>query len=520
MQPVLHLILALGLLLGSLTSSTPQASPQTGYAAEDLLAIKPELRDQVAANLPAGMTEYDIELEIPDEDPSTEISLSGWQQVTVTNTTSEQLFQLPFRLYANGASIGHNALEIESVTSNGDDLTWELSELDTVAMITLGDVLPVGESVTLEMEFTLHLPVNDPSHYGILNHSTENRTSVMAHWYPVLAGRDPETGWMLKPASVYGDPIFTDAGMYEVTISAPAVQNLITSGVETGREESDGRQQVTYNAMPSRDFVIVMSDVMESTTAEIDGTTVTSWAMPNHGVGRDAVLEWTVNTLEVFNPLLGEYPWLELNAIEAPVYSAAAVELPQMFVMGSSYYTDPDLTSPISYFEFTVAHEAVHMWFYSLVGNNQYDDAFIDEGLTNYLSGSVYFREMYGDEIGDAAFQMFLYRPFERMIESNADVIVDFPTDNFPSASAYSSAVYTKAPHGFRAIHEAMGNEPFFAALSAYIEEFSFHVATPADLEGAFQRETDVDIREIWSHWFEKREGGLDIQGVRPVWIG
>ena len=79
-----------------------------------------------------------------------------------------------------------------------------------------------------------------------------------------------------------------------------------------------------------------------------------------------------------------------------------------MFIMGSSYYTDPDLTSAISYFEFTVAHEAVHMWFYSLVGNNQYDDAFIDEGLTNYLSGDVYFRIMREDgvlwaDLGEAA---------------------------------------------------------------------------------------------------------------------
>ena len=241
--------------------------------------------------------------------------------------------------------------------------------------------------------------------------------------------------------------------------------------------------------------------------------------MPNHGVGGDAALEWTVNTLKAFNPLLGEYPWQQLQVLEADVFAAAAVELPQMFIMGSSYYTDPDLTSAISYFEFTVAHEAVHMWFYSLVGNNQYDDAFIDEGLTNYLSGDVYFREMYGDSVGDAAFQSFLYRPFERLIEANADVIVDFPTDNFPSASAYSSAVYTKAPHGFKAIHEAMGQDDFFAALSAYVEEFSFRVATPADLEAAFEAHTDISIRDIWGHWFERREGGLDIHGAAPIWI-
>jgi len=519
-RPILHLLFALGILLGSYGALQPAATPATNYQADDLLAIKPHLREEIAANLPAGMTEYDISLEIPDGDPSREMVLTGHQRVTVTNTTNEPLTELPFRLYANGASPEHNTLQIDSVHHDQVSLEWELSALDTVATVALDKELAVGERITLEMEFSLILPVNDPSHYGILNYATENRTGVIAHWYPVLAGRDPVEGWMLKPTSVFGDPIFTDVGMYDVTISAPSSHQLITSGVEVERADSGDRQEVTYNAKPSRDFVIVMSDVMESASTTVDGTTITSWALPNHGVGRDAVLEWTANTLQVFNPLLGEYPWQELHAIEADVFNAAAVELPQMFIMGSSHYTDPDLTSPISYFEFTAAHETVHMWFYSLVGSNQYDDAFIDEGLTNYLSGDVYFREMYGDSVGDAAFHMFLYRPFERMVESNADVIVDFPTDNFPSAGAYASAVYTKAPHGFKAVHAAMGSDDFFAALTDYISRFSFRVATPADLEAAFQAQTDVQIREIWSHWFESREGDLDIHGVPPAWIG
>src|SRR5699024_10566258 len=155
--------------------------------------------------------------------------------------------------------------------------------------------------------------------------------------------------------------------------------------------------------------------------------------------------------------------------------------LPQMFIMGTSFYTDSSSNRPISYFEFTVAHEVVHMWFYSIVGNNQYDAAFIDEGLTNYLSGDIYFRHQYGEPVGDAAHQTFLYRPFQRMIEGNADVIVDHPTDDFPTSNAYVSAVYTKAPMGFHAIHMAMGDSRFFNGLAAYIDEFAFRVATPAD---------------------------------------
>ena len=107
-----------------------------------------------------------------------------------------------------------------------------------------------------------------------------------------------------------------------------------------------------------------------------------------------------------------------------------------------------------------------------------------------------------------------------RMVEQNADVIVDHPTDDFPNGNAYVSAVYTKAPLGFHALHMAMGDDVFFEALQEYVDTFRFRVATPADLEAILQAHTDADIREIWSHWFERREGGLDIRGAVPVWIG
>ncbi len=520
MRPFL-LVVSILLMLVTPTAGTAQvATPHAGYDPAELLAIKPELREDVAASLPAGMTEYTIDLTYLKDSSGDGFEISGQVSATVTNTTGEPLDELPFRLYANRPSAS-DMMVITAVTVADREADWELSVDNSVATVALASELQPDERITVSMDFTLQVPVDEPSHYGILNYSTANDTTVLVHWYPVLAGRDPNTGWMLKPVSVYGDPVFTNAAMYNVTITAPTDSTFITSGVETGRvERSDGWMEISYNAKPSRDFVIVESGALEPVTTEHDGTSITSWHMPNHAPAGEAVAQWTENSLAVFNPLLGEYPWVQLQAVEADVYNAAAVELPQMFIMGSSYYRNPNLNEQPGYFEFTVAHEAVHMWFYSLVGNNQYDDAFIDEGLTNYLSGDVYFRQQYDERTGDVAYEAFLYRPFQRMVEQNADVIVDFPTDDFPTGNAYVSAVYTKAPLGFRALHMAMGDEAFFGALQEYVDTYRFRVATPEALEAILQSHTDVDIRAIWSHWFERREGGLDIRGAVPAWIG
>lgn len=518
MYSIFTLFLTLSFLLTSAVSAVQTPDTETTYDPAELLAIKPDLRQSVAENLPVGLTEYAIDIEIPASDASRGIEIVGSQTVTVTNTTDEPLTELPFRLYANGAHHDHNVIEIDSIHIDGENIDWEMSVSDSVATVPV-DTLAPGEVVVIDMEFTLSVPIDEASHYGILNHSTVNDTTVLAHWYPVLAGWDPETGWMLKPSSLFGDPIFTDAGMYVVTINAPTSRTIITSGVETDRETDGEFESIQFNAKPSRDFVIVLSESLESVSTEVDGTEITSWYLPEDEIGGEAVLEWSENSLDVFNPLLGEYPWLQLQAVEAAVFNAAAVELPQMFIMGSSFYGASDIGRNITYFEFTVAHEVVHMWFYSMVGNNQYDHAFIDEGLTNYLSGDIYFREMYGEASGDSARQSFLFRPFQRMIEGNSDVIVDHPTDDFPTSNAYVNAVYSKAPMGFHAIHMAMGDEDFFTALQNYVAEYSWRVATPADLEAAFQAQTDVNVRELWSHWFERREGELDIRGALRTWI-
>ncbi|MCK7481703.1 MAG: hypothetical protein M0C28_34445 [Candidatus Moduliflexus flocculans] len=46
--------------------------------------------------------------------------------------------------------------------------------------------------------------------------------------------------------------------------------------------------------------------------------------------------------------------------------------------------------SPVSvYMESTVAHEVGHQWFYHLVGNDQLDDPWLDESLTQFVTLAI-----------------------------------------------------------------------------------------------------------------------------------
>ncbi len=491
-------------------AQTPIASPVTAsvYNPDDLLAIKPGLRQEVAASLPPGMTVYDIALTFPED--AIDRTLEGSQEITYTNTTGEVLNALPLRLYANSADPENDAVTIDQVLVGGTEVSVELSVDNSVAMVALPAPLAPGEEVQISMGFTTHVPQDETLHYGIFNQASDTGTWSLAHWYPVVAGRDRETGWMLEPTSEYGDPVFTEMGLYTVTVTAPEELTFITSGVEIASESDGGMATRTFNAWPSRDFVMFADSDMESIAREVEGTTVTSWYEPGHNEPGEAVLTWSARALGLFNDLLGEYPYRQLQLAEVEIYNAAGVEFPQVISLNDGYYrTELDLRGPSS-FEFTVAHEVVHEWFYNLVGNNQYAHAFIDEGLTNYLSARVYFEEFYGEEVADRIVRDYLIRPFLNAVESGVDPVVDFPTDEFPSQQSYVVAAYSKGALGFAAIHEAIGDDAFFDALQAYAQDFRFRVATPEDLLEVFEAVSDVPIEPIWNYWFEERNGDLD----------
>ena len=171
---------------------------------------------------------------------------------------------------------------------------------------------------------------------------------------------------------------------------------------------------------------------------------------------------------------------------------------------GATFSDDPEG------FAFIVAHEIGHQWWYGMVGNDQYDHAFIDEGLTNFVT-TIYFREMYGAAKAVEQTERNLTLWYLAMLYAgDGDQLVDYPTDDFPTQGDYGATIYGKGALGFGAILDAIGDDAFFAALKDYLQDFRFKVATPVDLRAVFERASGQDLDELWHHWFEAKEGKQD----------
>ena len=81
------------------------------------------------------------------------------------------------------------------------------------------------------------------------------------------------------------------------------------------------------------------------------------------------------------------------------LYEVITIEYPGVIAITDRIY---DMEGTLSgnpnsvMMEATVAHEAGHQWFYNLVGNDQLDEPWLDESLTQFVTWQ-YYADQYGE---------------------------------------------------------------------------------------------------------------------------
>lgn len=485
----------------------PIATPQGRSGDTDPVlydAIRSELRNEIYASTAGYLSRYRINAElIPNPDGTG--SIVGTLALRFVNLTPVELTEVYIRLYANDAIYAEGGMRLRNVTTDGVKLAPELTVDNTVARLGLPSPLGAGAASDIVMEFQTVVPVSPEFGYGIYSVDGERNTWALAHWYPLLAGYDSH-GWSTDPLSRNGDPIFSNTALYDVSLSAPDGWVVATTGIELPSADS-GTTRRRYVSGPVRDFTIVADDDFAAVRHDIAGTTVTSYFDPANAAAGQTVLDSAVAALDIYSKRFGPYPFREMDITQVTLKGAGGVEFPQLMYMGTSLYGDPGRFRNPDYLEFVTAHEVGHQWWYGVVGNNQHLDAFIDEGLTEYVGADVYFGDRYGEAVGTFQLKLECQLWYLNELFINGDDIVDQPTDDFPTEAAYGAMVYGKGALAFDALRSDIGDDAFFAGLQDYYTEFRFGIATPADLRAAFERAAGRDLGAFWTSWFEREDG-------------
>lgn len=469
--------------------AVPTTAIPTDEPTPDTSGLDVALRPQFARdfNLAFNKTVYTMNWEL-NHDLS---ELQGSQRVIFANRTDKPLNEIYFRLFANYPD-SEGGIQVENVRLRGGTVETRLEAKDTALRVTLGRPLLPGQVAILNMDYQVQIPSSSRVRYGDFTH--DEWITTLPTVYPLIPAYDAQ-GWHFEVPPPYGDLLYAESSVYDVTITTPSQFNVIASGQLVDEKTEGARVTRRFVGAPMRDFDANISNRLVKTSTQVDDVTITSWYLPLHDEAGKRALDWTVNSFKVYEKRFGAYPFKELDVVESPT-TAGGIEYPGVITVASYLYTDPGQTN---FFEFATAHETAHQWFYSTIGSDQVNHPWLDEALAQYAT-LVYFEDHYGKDTARNIQESFFDVQYEEAKRKYGDRPAGLPVSAYDE-NAYGAFVYAKGPKFFQAVRDEIGDDAFFNALRSYYQQFKFGIATPQELVEQFNQVSGRDITPLFQRW-------------------
>jgi hypothetical protein len=416
--------------------------------------------------------------------------LSGRLRLLYSNQTSRTLERLSFFLFPN---LVGGRLEVTGLRAGAQSIDPRYSQKKSWLLVELPQPLAPGERIELTLEYTLNVPEDSREGYGGL--SFTDGVLSLAHAYPTLPAV-PDEDLALPPE--YGDFLYNPASFYLVSVSMPADVKLAFPGKELGNTVRQGRRTLDFVMGPARDLYLAASRGFEARTLDAGPVRITSYAQPGENLASAATQETARKALEAFGRRFGSYPFSTLAIVSVPV-GAFGIEYPGIIVNSSRMYDTSWSYQGIpaaALLETTTVHEVAHQWFYSLVGNDQRGEPWLDEAPAQYATW-LYYRDRYGEGSARSYYDSFELR-WQRV--ELQPIPIGLPLDAYTEVE-YGAIVYGRGPLFLAALEERMGEEAFARFMRAYLDRFRWRVANGIDFQKLAEETCGCSLGDLFTAW-------------------
>ena len=395
----------------------------------------------------------------------------------------------------------------------------------TVARYPLPKPIQPGEWVELEIDFDAQMP-------KIFARTGAHGDFVLGgQWFPKIGvfedagdrGR-PEAGWNTHQFHANSE-FFADFGDWDVRLQLPAryaggigatgrlIEETVEGDTVTAHFAQRGVHDFAWTASP--DFVVVEdhfdpdTDVPPEETrrmAELLGLSpeelrlqpvdITLLLQPAHRNQADRYMEAAKVAIRGYGLPLGAYPWDTLTMVDPPRggMGAGGMEYPTFITLG----THPLLSLPgfdrVLAPEAVTVHEFGHNFFQGMIASNEFEEAWIDEGINSFYESVVmegYYRYM---------IQLFGMRvtPFDlNRLQLGwgryTDSIVQ-PAWSYRSGGSYGLNSYARPAVTLRHLEKLMGEQTFARAMRRFFQTWRFRHPTTEDFKQIILQESDTDL--------------------------
>jgi hypothetical protein len=477
-------------------------------------------------------------------------TLSGKVEITYTNNSPEALERLWLQLdqnlfnpsskgarttnisgsrFGNEAFMGGYTISNVQVDLGGGFATAKHAIYDTRMKVDLANELKAkGGQVKVAMDFSFKVPEYGSDRMGTLD-VAKGRIYEFAQWFPRMYVFDDVKGWNHLPYLGAGE-FYLNYGDYEYEVTVPwdyivvgsgALQNpeeVLTAeqikrleqaaksdktvtiigekevGKKNTRPKTSGNLTWKFKMENTRDVAFAASPAFIWDAARINLPSgkpcMAHSAYPEESKGDKAwgrSTEYTKASIEHYSKMWFEYPYPNAINVAGVV---GGMEYPGI-VFCSYRSTEGRLWG-------VTDHEFGHIWFPMIVGSNERQYAWMDEGLNtfiNHYSTLAFNNGEYPARLSNVrALAPFFLSDSHEPVMTYPDVLAE---------RALGFMAYRKPGLGMYMLREyVLGHERFDEAFKAYINRWAYKHPTPWDLFRTINDVSGEDLNWFWKGWF------------------
>ena len=422
-------------------------------------------------------------------------------------------------------------IQIDTIRVGKQNLEWSYKEHDETEMkVMLPVPLKSGESITFDIKFFIKIP-HIFSRFGhIANHYE------FVQWYPKIVVYDKK-GWHPDGYHLTGE-FYGEFGTFDVEITVPENMTVAATGnlkspeseiarldsmakfgfqIDSLREQKekktikkilkqiketilDSTQKILhFHAEKVHDFAWVADSRFILKRGKYRNVTINVFVLQDHEHQGKKAVGYTFDTLENYGKHYGPYPYDQVSVVDGDVSAGGGMEYPNLTIIN---FGTPNW---IRFLEMVIMHEVGHNWFYGMLGNNEMDEAWLDEGMNSFAENR-YMEEKYGREgnmtnwpehlgfmpqFSDRYLQSFLYYTFAA---NNAELPILTPAHQFKDNYVL---VYAKAAWMMDMLKYMLGDDKFDEVMQTYFARFQYKHPTTEDF---IQVAEEVSGRKL--DWF------------------
>ncbi|HET9440171.1 MAG TPA: M1 family aminopeptidase [Longimicrobiales bacterium] len=378
----------------------------------------------------------------------------------------------------------------------------------TVMGVPLPTPLNPGMSVSLLIDWSARLSTL-PRRQGRRDHHYD-----FAQWYPRVAVYD-RGGWQVQPLLPQGE-FYGEFATYDVTLEVPKSFVVGATGVpvngdpgweaanitqanrveyrrdayDAGPVEALGlfdrklnarHKRIQWRAEQVHHFAWTTNPQYVYEGGKAGNTLVHALFLPSDSNWAGAAVQRTVRAIQFLESIFGPYVYPQITNVHR-VEGGGGTEFPMMIMDASSN-------------EGLIVHEIAHQWAHAMLGNNEWKDGWLDEGMASFV-GNLY-AEAAGQKLNYAA----MSQGVARFDTAAATRPIATPSADFQDMQSYSVMTYSKPALVFRMLQHLLGDAVFRTGMKRYYQENKLEHVDEQDFKEAMEEVSGQDLDWFFQQW-------------------